>query len=72
MKGTRETGGSNIGAAGTGTAREAGEGEHANNGSHRQIYADPLGQSIVILHFYGKLSVVVKLEVKLSCPIVNL
>ena len=34
MKGTRETGGSNIGAAGTGTAREAGEGEHADNGSH--------------------------------------
>jgi len=34
MKGTGETGGSDIDAAGTGTAREAGEGEHADNGSH--------------------------------------
>jgi len=34
MKGTGETRGSNIGAAGTSTAREAGEGEHADNGSH--------------------------------------
>jgi hypothetical protein len=34
MKGTRETRGSNIGAAETGTAREDGEGENADNGSH--------------------------------------
>jgi hypothetical protein len=32
--GAAETGGSNIGAAETGTAREDGEGENADNGSH--------------------------------------
>jgi hypothetical protein len=34
MKGTGETGGSNIDTAGTGIAGEAREGEHADNGSH--------------------------------------
>jgi hypothetical protein len=33
MKGTGETGGSNIGVAGTGTGTESREGEHADNGS---------------------------------------
>jgi hypothetical protein len=44
MKGTGETGGSSIGAAGTSTAREDGEGEHVDNRSHidEYIYADPL------------------------------